>query len=391
MMLTDKNDYPASAWRQTVRSSLFKNGLTAQLGPRIWRPADTAPYIHVTYRRPVEMFGGIPIDFADTAFNAMIGPNSARWSRFEESVTAIDDCWIEPNRCQIIGPDGRLVSQSVTHRLVPMFPDVVGYARRRPGTRIDEAIVYDGRYSNNYYHHLIDTLPIVALFLERSGLSPDLPLVVSRWIFESRFFAYLRSRSPTFAGLNWRVQEPGEWLHAGRAYRLLAAPFERRGLASVRGLYGRLSEPRGRRVFLSRDPKMYGRGIHDEEAVSDMLARHGFETVYAEHLSLEEQQRTFEETTHLVALHGMGMVQQLFMAPDQGHVLELMPGDRLHSFYYWQAWTQGMQSYDVQSGSAMDEMGKYRIDLARLEAGVERMLGQPAGSRRYGETVISEA
>ena len=334
------------------------------------------------------MFDGIPGDFADPVYGAMIGPASALWSRFEETVTAIDDCWVEPNRCQIIGPDRRLVRQSLTHRLVPLFPSAWGYALRGSGSRIDEAIVYDGFHSSNYYHHLIDSVPGILLFLERSGLPKDLPLIVNRWIFESKFFAYLRARSAAFAGLNWRVQEPGEWLHVGRAYRLHAAPFERGGLAAVRALYGRVAQPAGKRIFLSRDPAMFGRGIVNEREVAALLGAHGFETVYAEHLTLEAQQRTFEQASHLVALQGMGLVQQLFMDADQGHVLELMPSDRLQSEYYWQGWTMGMRFTDVQTGSAMDRSGKYRIDLARLKAGVKRMLDHPADRRRYGETLI---
>ena len=367
---------------------MFRGGLSAKLGPRYWRPTATAPYIHVLDHRSVTMFDAIPHDFADPVYAAMIGPESARWSRFEETVTAIDECWVEPNRCQIIGPDGRLVMQSVSHPGLPLFPSAWGYARRGGGSKIDEAIVYDGFASTNYYHHLIECLPGIALFLERSGLRPDMPLIVNRWIFDSKFFAYLRARSAAFAGLNWRVQAPGEWLHVDRAYRLHAAPFGRDSLAAVRALYGRLAEPAGKRIFLSRDPAMFGRGIHNEQAVSTLLGRFGFETVYAEHLTLEEQQRTFEQATHLVALQGMGLVQQLFMDPNQGHVLEVMPSDRLQSEYYWQGWSQGMRFYDVQTGSAMDQSEKYRIDLDRLEAGVRRMLDHPAGKRRYGETLI---
>ncbi len=387
-LLSDTNDYPASLPRRALRSAMFRSGLAARLGPKYWRPVDVAPYIDTVYSRHVDMFDGIPADFADPAYRALIGPDSARWSCFEENVTAIDDCRVEPNRCQIIGPDGRLVRQSMTHRLLPLYPSALGYATHGAGTRMAEAIVYDGKNSTNYYHHLIDTLPGIALWLERSGLPADLPLVVNRWIFESRFFAYLRERSAAFAGLNWRVQEPGEWLHVGRAYRLNAAPFTQDGLANVRAMYGRVSGPNGRRIFLSRDPAMFGRGIHDEAAVAALLAAHGFETVYAEHLSLEEQQRTFEEATHLVALQGMGLVQQMFMTPERGHVLELMPSSRLQSEYYWQGWTMGMRFYDVQTGSALDGSGKYRVDLARLEAGVRRMLDHPAHLRRYGETLV---
>lgn len=389
-MFTDTNDFSTSLPRHILRSVLFRSGLAARLGPKYWQPADAAPYIHVLQSRPVEMFSSIPSNFLDPVYNDLIGPDSARWSGFDERITAIDDCWVEPNRCQVIGPDGRLVSQSITHRLLPLFPSAWGHATRGAGTKLPEAIVYDGFNSTNYYHHLIDTLPSIELFLERSGLASDIPLVVNRRIFDSRFFAYLHQRSPSFAGLNWRVQEPGEWLRIGRAYRLHAAPFSRASFSKVKALYGQVSEPKERRIFLSRDPKMYGRGIHNERQVSELLAKHGFDTVYAEHLSLEEQQRMFEETTHLVALQGMGLVQQMFMHADKGHVLELMPVSRLQSEYYWQGWTLGMRFYDVQTGSALDGAGMYSIDTERLETGVRRMLDHSPSQRRYGETLIAD-
>ena len=334
----------------------------------------------------------MPTTFADSAYDAMIGTDSEHWSHFVETITAIDDAWVEPNRCQIVGADGRLVKQSVTHIFVPLYPSSLDYRwRHRSAHRLTEAIVYDGFNSTNYYHHLIDCLPSIPLFLERSGLAKNLPLVVNRWIFESPFFAYLRQQSATFAELNWHVQDPGQWLQVGRAYRLNAVPFDRAAFTFIRGLYGQLSERRGRRIFLSRDSRRFSRGIRNEEAVAALLGTFGFETIYAENLSLEEQQRTFEECEHLVALHGMGLVQQMFMDSDRGHVLELMPRNRLHSVYYWQGWTLGMRYYDVLSGSDMDRRGCYEIDLARLAAAVRIMLDHPVAQRRYGETLIADA
>ena len=389
-LLSNRNDYPLTLPRRALRSAMFRTGLDRRLGRRYWQPTEMAPYIHVPYRRTVEMFNGIPADFADSIYGAMIGRDSANWSRFEEMISAIDDCWVEPNRCHIIGPDGRMVAQTLAHRITPVFPSAWGYAFRGKGTEIDEAIVYDGRSSLNYYHHLIDGVVGVPLFLERSGLPRDLPLIINRWSYESKFFDYLRRRSPLFGGLNWRVQEPGEWLRVKRAYRLTAAPFEPDSFAKVRAMYGRVAEPAGKRIFLSRDSAMYGRGIHNQREVATLLAGQGFETVYAEHLTMEEQQRTFEQATHLVALQGMGLIQQMFMDPDQGHVLELMPSNRLQSEYYWQGWTLGMRFYDVQTGSAIDQSGKFHVDLGRLDAGVRRMLDHPADMRRYGETLNAD-
>ena len=96
----------------------------------------------------------------------------------------------------------------------------------------------------------------------------------------------------------------------------------------------------------------------------------------------------FEETTHLVALQGMGMAQMIFMDWPQSHILELTPRDRITSEYYWQGWTQGVRYYDVHTGTDMDEAGQYEVDLDRLEQGVQRMLTHPPDKRRYGETLI---
>jgi len=170
-LLTDDNDFPATMPRRALRSAMFRSGLTAQLGPRYWRPTDAAPYIKVLRCERVEMFGGMPIDFADPHYGAIIGPASARWSFHDEKITAIDDCWVEPNRCQIIGPDGRLVKQSVTHLYVPLYPSAIDFAMRGRGSPLDEAIVYDGFNSSNYYHHLIDTLPNIAMYQASSGLA----------------------------------------------------------------------------------------------------------------------------------------------------------------------------------------------------------------------------
>ena len=147
-LLNDTNDYPTSLPRHALRSAMFRGGVSGVLGPRYWRPTAEAPYIHVVHRRAVTMFDSIPTDFADPAYAAAIARDSAHWSRFEEQVVAIDDCWVEPNRCQIVGPDGRLVLQSTTHRALPLYPSAWGHARRGRGgsgeAGLGEVIVYDG-------------------------------------------------------------------------------------------------------------------------------------------------------------------------------------------------------------------------------------------------------
>ena len=43
--------------------------------------------------------------------------------------------------------------------------------------------------------------------------------------------------------------------------------------------------------------------------------------MYAEHHSPIEEQPIFESASHLVALQGMGLIQQMFTDQDRAHIL----------------------------------------------------------------------
>jgi capsular polysaccharide biosynthesis protein len=270
--------------------------------------------------------------------------------------------------------------------LLPLYPSAIGFALRGSGVRLPAAIVYDGIYSVNYFHHIIDCLPRLVQLDEHEHMR-RLPLLVNRWVFESPFFSYLYRRSAWFRERDWRVVEPGQWTHLDVGYILRPKQYDLGYWTEIRQAYGHLSAPKGRRIFLSRDSRRYSRGIVNEAEVIELLQRFGFETVYAEHLTLEEQQRTFEEAEYLVALQGMGMIQQIFMDPRSARIIEVMPSNRLQTEYYWQGWTLQVPFYDVQLGSALVD-SRYIVDLERLAAGVERMVAHPPHAIRYGETLV---
>ena len=64
-MRRKSNDYPIGLAGHAVRSLLFRTGQYERLGRKFWRPTTEALYIHQLYSRHVEMFDGIPTDFAD--------------------------------------------------------------------------------------------------------------------------------------------------------------------------------------------------------------------------------------------------------------------------------------------------------------------------------------
>jgi capsular polysaccharide biosynthesis protein len=78
-----------------------------------------------------------------------------------------------------------------------------------------------------------------------------------------------------------------------------------------------------RRVYLTRRGARRRRVVNEDELMR-ALSRSGFEEVPSDRLTFAEQLRLFSETATLVAPHGAGLANMVFMPPG-GSVLELQP------------------------------------------------------------------
>ncbi len=140
------------------------------------------------------------------------------------------------------------------------------------------------------------------------------------------------------------------------------------------------------RVFLSRDARHVSRCLVNEADVEAMLGKRGFRKVYAERLTLDEQIELFSNAHYLVALHGAGLVQQMFMPVNDAHVIEVMPISYLMPLYYWEAYALGVRYYDVVVGSMFDTNCNYTVDISSLQDAVDKMLESSHSGYVYGQT-----
>ena len=85
------------------------------------------------------------------------------------------------------------------------------------------------------------------------------------------------------------------------------------------------------KVYLSR--KKSGRSLNNEEEVESLLATGGFQIVYAEELSVADQIRVFAEAAVLVAPHGAGETNILYMA-EGTKLIEIFSPSFLAKDYY---------------------------------------------------------
>ncbi|WP_078062798.1 glycosyltransferase family 61 protein [Solirubrum puertoriconensis] len=374
---------------QLVRSFLWHSGLGRKVAAKYWQNKEEGTGFNYIHRQKIDVFSGIPVRFEDELYSKFIKADSERWRFQEEYVLEIDDVLLEPERLLGTRPNRELVEQTVVYKGDRQYPYILNHLMRpKQPTELPVAIWYDGSATRNYYHHFVDALSSLQQ-LERSNLPKSTPLLITRKMYEQSFFQYLYKRSAFLQGLNWYVVENEEWVHVGKLYKLQSAHFSPDTWRAMRTMYELPDTKPWRKVFLSRDKQKYGRYLANEVEAIAVMQKHGFEVVYAEHLTMEEQVQLFQETEYLVALHGAGLIQQFFMNYDHGHIIEIMPSNYLQPLYYWQAYAAGMRYYDVVVGGDMREGKEYWVDVPRLEAAVVRMLQNTHTGRVYGLTQLN--
>ena len=373
-----------------IRSVLWRTGIGRKTAEWFWHNRSEGAGFEPLRYREENVFDELPTYFDSPEYSAFIKADNKHNTRQAEYVVAIDNVLLEPERLLGIRAGREVVEQTVVYKWDRQYPYILPYLLHpRECETLPMAMLYDGSATRNYYHHFVDALSQLTL-LPQTTVPKDIPLLITRAMYEMPFFQYLYQRSVLFKGMNWRIVEPGEWLQVNKLYKIQAMQWDTSTWRQMRAIYELPDSRPTRRVFLNRDSRYVGRYLSNESEVEAMLHRHGFETVFAERLSMAEQAQLFQETEYLVALTGAGLIQQFFMNPQYGHVIEVMPANRLMPEYYWQGFKLGMHYYDVVVGGAMAirEGKDYAMNVDTLEAAVVRMLANTSLTATYGRTVM---
>jgi hypothetical protein len=384
---------------RVMRSFLWRSKIGRFTAEKFWNRRNAGDDMRYLFYKEAKVIEDLPICFEEEVFNNFLREDLGNWEiqNQAEYVLEIDDVLIEPERS--LGTKGlnQLIEQTVVFTADYQYPYILPHLLNRGKSKVvKKAVLYDGSATRNLYHHLIETVCRLSM-LSKAKLPEDTPIIVNRFVYNSPFFQYLFSRSPYFKSFNWLIQEPHEWLQVEKLYRPKALYFGKESWDFTRKLYNLNEVNPNKRVFLSRDKKRYTRGLSNEVEVINMLHAYGFEVVYAEHLSIDAQVKLFQETEYLVALTGMGLIQQFFMRYEKAHIIEIIPVNRLMPEYYCQAYSLGIKYYDVVLGEDIDGLPmsasnhkrydglkEYKVDTAKLENAIVKMLNAPADKKIYG-------
>lgn len=221
-----------------------------------------------------------------------------------------------------------------------------------PQKRWTLALSLSNHLSNNYFHWVAETLPLLEAldqdtFLGMSMadcqlvINSPVPSFVWQWLeifgidfSQVRPWVYRRVKLEHLLVPSLRYSRLcDEHPHWGRhLYPRWALDFVRQRAFDFVARQPLVVYEPSRRIFLSRQQNGTGRGVVNHFQLSDYLQRHGYREVLAEKLLVREQIALFASITHLVAIHGAGMVNLIFS--NQTRLIELFPANRHFGFTY---------------------------------------------------------
>lgn len=141
-----------------------------------------------------------------------------------------------------------------------------------------------------------------------------------------------------------------------------------------RFLTTKISDEPTRKIFISRQ-KANKRKISNEAEVIGLISAFGYETHFFEDYDLKKQIEIMTQTKSVVALHGAGLTNMLFM-PEGAQVLELRnENDDHNNCFFSLASALGHEYYYLlNNGNTMDtNLVEVHVDLEKLQETITLM------------------
>jgi hypothetical protein len=280
----------------------------------------------------------LPVNFNEDQ-RAMFGGELERVIP-ETRLLKFDDVWASPEGLLFKGR--RILRESFAFpnhldqwraRSVLRFLVTSRVLRRR--RKIEREVLWVTDYwSTGHFHWLTDVL--TRFYAVRERLAEALVLLPG--MYEKR--DVVRSSLKAFGVTNVDFISDDEVIEC----RSLVMPshtapsghFNHEAIRGVRDVmlsaYGDVSGEE-KRLYISRSAAGKRRTVNEDE-VTSILLRHGFETIRTEELSFEEQVRICSRARYIVSNHGAGLTNILFMR-EGGSVLELRhQADCINNCYF---------------------------------------------------------
>lgn len=247
-----------------------------------------------------------------------------------------------------------------------------------------DAVVFTDLFSGNYYHWFTETLP--RLFKAKDSLNKNALMVLPNNCKKDFILGSIRLLGFQYAF----IDHPFKKLKLPRVlflpHVIASGRVDAEVIKSLRaGLLGVIPEKKNvqgtDKIYISRQKAEVRKLLNEEEAIV-VLKKYGFTTVNMEDYSWQEQVQIMKNVRYLVAPHGAGLTNMIFIQ-NKACILELLPvrlNNTVNYCYFNLASALGHGYYyqlrDSQDQSGVKDGGdaNYTVNLRELETNLQLML-----------------
>lgn len=351
--------------------------------PLVFReyPVEKITFLRNTDLRPVEfifqdgqrLYDHLPAAIADAFrdFNDQVQ---------KEFVARVEDCLIEPRYGWPMTARRELIYDCFHYSRQHIVPTPPIFSTSNEKVKeVESVISFRDVFEFGYWHFYSDIIHKNYLLKDFPEIGPEVPVLVSRRLFDEPQFRFIYEQTGAFAGRKIIVQDD-YLIKARRAYFIKPRQHEPEYYKTTAGLAAawKGDQTLNRRVFLTRS-KTRGRFIYNLNELMPLVEKYGFELVDADSLSIEQQIRIFSETRYLIGIHGAGLTNMMFRYPATMNVLEILPYAegrfQIPPHYFLLAGIFGFPYHALLGDPYADNVTKsFRVDISAFASTLQTFL-----------------
>ena len=256
--------------------------------------------------------------------------------------------------------------------LISLFKAAIRLQVSRTG-KLELGILGLQDWANNYFHWMTEMLPRIVAMKHQQ---PSIPVIIP-----SNYLAYpFIVESLELLKIDVKIVDVRQSLKIDRLYAISIPHVGRfnEGLMHFfrdKMLTGTSScSPPFRNIYITRG-KARRRRISNEDEVFESLEKKGFEKLVLEDLKLLDQVKVFQEARIVVANHGAGLANCMFMQKGQT-IIELKSENNRYWCYFSMARVFGLKYYySLNQGSSSNHRdADITVDVQRLQTLVNQAM-----------------
>lgn len=294
------------------------------------------------------------------------------WTQDEYLLVYEHPCLIEPRYGWALTETNRLIYPSLGFSRASYVHKPTASAstlRAGPVDEYPELVSLRDTGEGNYYHFYNDVLAKLFFLEERLGLSPEVPLLIAKHLYDRPFFQYFLAH-PYLRNRRWVVQDQ-QSIRSLRTYfckPLTHTPHYYARILDMVPVTDRASlDAPKRRLFITRSPQRL-RFVENNAEIAAICQELGFEVLDFDKITLPQQIGAMSQARYVVGIHGAGLANMLFRGGQPLGLLELYPPADYFPFHYVLMANQLGFDYDGLIGEPGTKQfsGGFRVNAVEL-------------------------